>query len=81
MKTLKTEDVNGRDYKNLEDARNHVGAFIENVCNAKRLHSALGYKPPDELNRVQQIATEALSPNYPVSHRRGAVQLRPLVIP
>jgi transposase InsO family protein len=67
MKTLKTEEVNGKDYKNLEDARNRVGEFIENVYNAKRLHSALGYKPPEEfeagLNRIKQNATEALSPN------------------
>jgi hypothetical protein len=68
MKTLKTE-VNGKHYKNLDDARNRVGAFIENVYNAKRLHSARGYRPPEafeaELNRVQQIAAAAQSPNKP----------------
>ena len=48
MKTLKTEEVNGKDYDNLDDARSRVGEFIENVYNAKRLHSALGYKPPEE---------------------------------
>jgi transposase InsO family protein len=67
MKTLKTEEVNGKDYKNLEDARNRVGEFIETAYNAKRLHSSLGYKPPEEfeagLDRVQQSATEAMSPN------------------
>jgi transposase InsO family protein len=70
MKTLKTEEVNGKDYKNLEDARNRVGEFIENVYNAKRLHSALGYKPPDEFeaelnrgNNGQVVKGEALSPN------------------
>ena len=46
MKTLKTEEVNGKDYRNLEDARNRIGEFIENVYNANRLHSALGYRPP-----------------------------------
>jgi putative transposase len=70
MKTLKTEEVDGKEYKSLEDARNRVGAFIENVYNAKRLHSALGYKPPEEfeseLNRRkhgQRVKGEALSPN------------------
>jgi transposase InsO family protein len=48
MKTLKTEEVNGKAYKNLEDARQQIGAFIETVYNTKRLHSALGYKPPVE---------------------------------
>ena len=28
-----------------EDARRQIGAFIEDVYNAKRLHSSLGYKP------------------------------------
>ena len=70
MKTLKTEEVNGKDYKNLEDARNRVGEFIENVYNAKRLHSALGYRPPDEFeaelkqsNHGQHVKREALSLN------------------
>jgi len=48
MKTLKTEEVNGKAYKTLEDARQQVGAFIETVYNTQRLHSALGYKPPVE---------------------------------
>jgi transposase InsO family protein len=48
MKTLKTEEVNGKAYKNIEDARQQIGAFIETAYNTKRLHSALGYKPPVE---------------------------------
>ena len=48
MKTLKTEEVNGKAYANLDEARRQIGAFIETVYNAKRLHSALGYKPPVE---------------------------------
>ena len=54
MKTLKAEEVDGRAYANLEDARRRIGAFIEDVYNADRLHSALGYKSPiafeNELN-------------------------------
>ncbi len=48
MKTLKTEEVNGKAYANIEDARRQIGAFIETVYNRQRLHSALGYKPPVE---------------------------------
>jgi len=48
MKTLKAEEVDGKAYVDLIDARRQIGAFIETVYNAKRLHSALGYKPPDE---------------------------------
>jgi putative transposase len=46
MKTLKAEEVDGRAYANLEDARRNIGAFIDDVYNADRLHSALGYKSP-----------------------------------
>jgi len=48
MKTLKTEEVNGKAYANLEDARRRIGAFIETIYNRQRLHSVLGYKPPVE---------------------------------
>jgi transposase InsO family protein len=32
----------------LEDAQDQIGAFLETAYNARRLHSALGYKPPAE---------------------------------
>ena len=48
MKTLKTEEVNGKAYKDIEEARRDIGAFIEDIYNMERLHSALGYKPPVE---------------------------------
>ncbi len=48
MKTLKAEEVNAKTYATIEDARADIGAYIETVYNAERLHSALGYKPPVE---------------------------------
>jgi putative transposase len=48
MKTLKTEEVNGKAYANIEDARRQIGEFIDTIYNRQRLHSALGYKPPVE---------------------------------
>jgi putative transposase len=48
MKTLKTEEIDARDYRNIDDARPHIGAFIEQTYNRQRLHSALGYRPPVE---------------------------------
>ena len=48
MKTLKQEEVDGRDYRDLEHAREAIGAFIEDVYNRHRLHSSLAYKPPAE---------------------------------
>jgi transposase InsO family protein len=48
MKTLKTEEINGKTYVNLDQARRDVGSFIDDVYNKGRLHSALGYRPPIE---------------------------------
>lgn len=46
MKTLKSEEVDLRTYKDLEDARNSIAHFLEQVYNLRRLHSALGYMSP-----------------------------------
>lgn len=48
MKTLKAEEVNGRDYRNFDQVRASIGDFLENVYNLRRLHSALGYQSPIE---------------------------------
>ena len=48
MKTLKAEEVDGRAYRNIQDAQREIGEFIETVYNRTRLHSALGYQSPTE---------------------------------
>jgi transposase InsO family protein len=48
MKTLKTEEVNGSDYRNFEHVCEAISDFLENVYNRKRLHSALDYLSPIE---------------------------------
>jgi transposase InsO family protein len=60
MKTLKQEEVDGRDYRNLDEARAAIGIFIEQVYNRLRLHSALAYRPPAEFEQnLQQLAAAA----------------------
>jgi putative transposase len=46
MRTLKTEQVDGTLYRDLRQARADIGPFIEQVYNARRLHTALGYRTP-----------------------------------
>jgi putative transposase len=48
MKTLKTEEVNGKAYRSLDHARRDIGRFLDITYNTQRLHSALAYKPPAE---------------------------------
>jgi transposase InsO family protein len=48
MKTLKYEEVYRQEYRDLADARSCIERFLEKVYNGKRLHSALGYRPPVE---------------------------------
>jgi putative transposase len=47
MAMLKREEVDGRAYRDLIDARSQIGTFLEQVYNRHRLHSALGYRPPE----------------------------------
>lgn len=51
MKTLKTEQVYREEYRDLAEARASIARFIEQVYNRKRLHSALGYRPPVEFEQ------------------------------
>ena len=59
MRTLKEEEVNGKTYASLDEARRRIGDFLETIYNRSRLHSALGYKPPvefeDELRQLQAV--------------------------
>ena len=48
MKTLKSEEVHLWEYRTMEDVQKRIPYFIEDVYNQKRLHSAIGYRPPCE---------------------------------
>ena len=53
MKTLKYEEVYRQEYRGMAEALASIGDFIDRIYNQKRLHSALGYRPPEEFERVQ----------------------------
>ena len=66
MKTLKHEEVDGRSYRDLEEAREAIGRFIEEVYNRQRLHSALAYRPPVEFEtNLLELAAAAQRPQAP----------------
>lgn len=64
MRTLKEEEVDGRAYRDIIDARKRIGEFIERVYYRQRLHSALDYLSPDEyeagLMRLRQDPLAAI---------------------
>jgi putative transposase len=61
LKTLKREEVYANIYRDLEHLAANIETFIEEYYNRCRLHSALGYRPPDEFE--QHAVTTAPAPN------------------
>jgi transposase InsO family protein len=57
MKTLKREEIHANQYRDLNDLRTNIQAFIEQYYNRFRLHSALGYRPPEEFEQAANSAT------------------------
>ena len=51
MKTLKQEEIYANDYRDLEHLVENVEAFLEHYYNRCRLHSALGYRSPEEFEK------------------------------
>lgn len=52
IKTLKREEIYANNYRDLEHLRMNLEVFIQQYYNRHRLHSALGYRPPEEFERT-----------------------------
>jgi len=65
FKTLKYEEVHLQNYESFEEVLEKLPKFIEEVYNRKRLHSGIGYLPPEEFEKnltdpVQNIAVRPI---------------------
>jgi hypothetical protein len=66
MKTLKREEIYANRYDNLEHMRANIEEFIEQYYNRQRLHSALGYRSPEEFEQQSELRNSAASPGATV---------------
>jgi putative transposase len=57
IKTLKREEIYANEYRDLDHLRENIAAFIDSYYNRVRLHSALGYRPPEEFELGANAAT------------------------
>ncbi len=68
MKTLKREEIYASRYLDIDDLRAHIAEFIDRYYNRLRLHSALGYRTPEEFEAAAQPS--AVWPGASVSFSR-----------
>lgn len=57
IKTLKQEEIHCHQYRDFDELSAHVEEFIENYYNRQRIHSALGYRTPEEFEAAASSAT------------------------
>ena len=75
FRTLKREEVDAKEFRDLEELRLNIAAFIDRYYNQERLHSALGYRPPAEFERVTESSDAAsISTASKIDVATGAAQ-------
>jgi putative transposase len=62
IKTLKREEIYATVYRDLEHLATNIETFIDEYYNRCRLHSALGYRPPEEFERHSVRASAVNGP-------------------
>lgn len=55
FKTLKSNEIDLKHFESMIDVLEKVPRFIEEVYNEKRVHSGIGYKTPNELEKELEI--------------------------
>jgi len=61
LKTLKREEIYANRYDDLEHLRTNIEDFIERYYNRCRLHSALGYRSPEEFEKQSEQGNARVS--------------------
>ena len=64
MKTLKYDEIHMREYETFLDVIESLPNFIEEVYNKKRLHSSIGYLPPEEFENKIKTETNVSRPEF-----------------
>ncbi|CAA0113925.1 Uncharacterised protein [BD1-7 clade bacterium] len=52
FRTLKTESFHDLNFQDADDLKSKLKLYIENYYNKKRIHSSLGYRTPDEYEKM-----------------------------
>ncbi len=61
MKMLKREEIYANKYEDLGNLRANIEEFIDQYYNRRRLHSALGYRSPEEFEQKTDSQAESRS--------------------
>jgi putative transposase len=54
IRTLQREEIDARHFGSFAELRQHLEEFMEQIYNRVRLHSALGYRSPNEFEQLQK---------------------------
>lgn len=75
LRTLKREEIRAVRYLDLEHLHANLEEFMDNYYNRQRLHSALGYRSPEEFERDhQQLPPLLQAPAFTCSWTRATTK-------
>jgi putative transposase len=65
IRTLKREEIQANQYRNIDELRSRIDQFLTVYYNRQRLHSALGYRTPEEFELQAQPSWLGASMSFP----------------